>query len=78
MTSLPSAASVREHLVEELHDLRHAEDLLIERKKASRQELKAAFRNQLASSPQGATEGHGPPGMLPKSGGGQPPHRHRD
>ena len=54
MASLTSIASAREHLVEELNDLRHAEDLLIERRKESRRELKAAF---LACSAQAPTKG---------------------
>ena len=53
MASLTSIVSAREHLVEELNDLRHAEDLLIERRKESRRELKAAF---LACSAQAPTE----------------------
>ena len=51
MGSLTSMASAREHLVEELNDLRHAEDLLIERKKESRRELKAAFLACSAQTP---------------------------
>ena len=54
MASLTSIVSAREHLVEELNDLRHAEDLLIERRKESRRELKAAF---LACSAQAPTKG---------------------
>jgi ferritin-like metal-binding protein YciE len=51
-------ASLREHVVEELNDLLNAEHQLIEalpemQKKASRRELKAAFRSHLAE-----TRGH--------------------
>jgi hypothetical protein len=62
MVSFQSAASVREHLVEELNDLLHAEHQLIEQRKASREELKAAFRSQLAynAEPATETEGSGP------------------
>jgi hypothetical protein len=45
-------------LVEELNDLLNAEHQLIEQRKASREELKAALRNQLAHNAEPATEYH--------------------
>src|SRR3954467_11502853 len=55
---MASVASLREHLVEELNDLLSAEHQLIEalpqmQQKASRRELKAAFKSHLAE-----TKGH--------------------
>jgi len=52
---MASVRSLREHLVEELNDLLNAEHQLIEAlpmmaERASRRELKAAFKNHLAQT----------------------------
>ena len=74
---MASVASLREHLIEELHDLSNAEQQLIEalpqmQQKATARELKAAFKSHLAETKEHArriehqilvAQGEAPPGM---------------